>query len=421
MVSSRIAKCEFCDTKILMRFQMGYFDIPFDYVCPSCGVHINGIQNTVHNQDIEIHNSSLIETKETEADYYLNLSVELPSRKISKFTSYDEIIREGFSPFLMTYQLYGDNYESITRRISNFLNFKREIWPKIIPLYDLFFNKQTELLKPRLQIYSKAYNVINELDARMSLHQLLVKTFFEILPPDSLNEFMDTSKKITGEKMLLKAKELILKVGGEDFFDKNNRRIIKVFNRWVELFEKFIPVVMLSLGNAKNKIDKNSFGISTTNLDEFLSFYFDSYEIITDLMDLVVGLNNIYIRGNIDAFPSNATVNNFENYRRATKANKIKCVAGNEPFSKPMSMDKDIRNAIAHYDYEFNSITQEIIFRDNFNGEEKLIKVYLVDFACLCYDNVVTLFHLNEIMYILQKITYTLKGMRPNINPTLFL
>ena len=420
MVSPRIVKCKFCNTTILMRFQMGYFDIPFDFVCPNCGVHINGIQNTVQNQDIEIHNASIIEAKEPEADYYLNLSVELPSRKISKYTSYDEIIQEGFSPFLMTSQLYGDNYESITRSISVFLNFKREFWPKITPLYDLFFNKQIELIKPQLRTYSKAYNIINELDARMSLHQLLVKMFFKILPPDSLNEFMDTSKKITEEKMLLKAMELMHKVDGENFFDKNTKRIIKIFNRWVELFEKFIPVVMLSLGNAKNKIDRNSFGISTTNLDEFLSFYSDSYEIITDLMDLVVGLNNVSIRGNLDAFPPNATVKNFDNYRKATKANKIKCIADNEPFSKPMSLDKDIRNAIAHYDYEFDSITQEIIFRDNFNGEEKLIKVYLVDFACLCYDNVATLFYLNEIMYTLQKIAYMLKGMRPNINPNLF-
>ena len=106
MISPRIVKCKFCNTTILMRFQMGYFDIPFDFVCPNCGVHINGTQNTVQNQDIEIYNASIIETKEPVADYYLNLSVELPSRKICKYTSYDKIIREGFSPFLMASQLY---------------------------------------------------------------------------------------------------------------------------------------------------------------------------------------------------------------------------------------------------------------------------------------------------------------------------
>ena len=331
MISPRIGKCKFCNTTILMRFQMGYFDIPFDFVCPNCGVHINGIQNTVQNQDIEIHNASILETKEPVADYYLNLSVELPSRKISKYTSYDDIIQEGFSPFLMTSQLYGDNYESITRSISLFLNFKREFWPKITPLYDLFFNKQIELMKPQLQIYSKAYNIINELDARMSLHQLLVNMFFIILPPDSLNEFMDTSKKINERKTLIKVVELIHRIGGEEFFDKNTKRIVKIFNRWIDNFEKFAPIVMLSLGNAKNKIDKNTFGISTTSLDEFLSFYSDSYEIITDLIDLVVALNNISIRGNIDTFPSDSTVKNFENYQKASKANKLKCIIDGEP------------------------------------------------------------------------------------------
>ncbi len=420
MISPRIVKCNFCNTTILMRFQMGYFDIPFDFVCPNCGVHINGFQNTVQNQDIEIHNASIIETKEPVADYYLNLSVELPSRKISKYTSYDDIIREGFSPFLMTSQLYGDNYESITRSISLFLNLKREFWPKITPLYDLFFNKQIELMKPQLQIYSKAYNIINELDARMSLHQLLVKMFFKILPPDSLNEFIDTSKKINERKTLIKVIELIHRIGGEEFFNKNTKRIVKIFNRWIDNFEKFAPIVMLSLGNAKNKIDKNTFGISTTSLDEFLSFYSDSYEIIADLIDLVVALNNISIRGNIDTFPSDSTVKNFENYQKASKANKLKCIVDGEPYSRPLNLEKDIRNAIAHYDYEFDSITQEILFRDNFNGKQKEIKVYLVDFACLCYDNIVALFYLNEIMYLLHKIAYITKGLKPNVDPRLF-
>ena len=151
-----------------------------------------------------------------------------------------------------------------------------------------------------------------------------------------------------------------------------------------------------------------------------MSFYSDSYEIITDLIDLVVALNNISVRGNIDAFPTDFTVKNFENYQKASKANKLKCIVDDEPYSRPLNLEKDIRNAIAHYDYEFDSITQEILFRDNFNGKEKEIKVYLVDFACLCYDNVVALFYLNEITYILHKITYVTKGLKPNIDPSMF-
>ena len=420
MVNSKIAKCEFCNTTILMRFQMGYFDIPFDFACPKCGVHINGKQNIVNNQHIEINNAQIINVDRFEADYYLNLSIELPSRKIDKYKSYDEITKDGFSPFLMTSQLYGDNYENITRCVSVFLTYKTMLWPNLIPLYDLLFNKQIELLKPKLQEYSKAYTIVNELDASMALHQLLVRTFFEILPPNYLNEFMAASKKITKEKMLLKSIEVIQKVGGNEFFDKNTKRVIKIFGRWVDLFEKFAPVVMLSMGNAKNKFDKNIFGISTTSLDEFLNFYSDSYEVITDLIDLVVGLNNISVRGNIDAFSSDVNAKSFKKYRNASKANKIRCVIEDEPFSKPIPLNKDIRNAIAHYDYEFDSITQKILFRDCFNGAEKLTEVYLVDFACLCYDNIIILFYLNEIMYILQKIDYTLKGLSPNITPNLF-
>lgn len=38
MVDNVFVQCNYCKTKIRMRFQMGFFDIPFDFCCPGCGV-----------------------------------------------------------------------------------------------------------------------------------------------------------------------------------------------------------------------------------------------------------------------------------------------------------------------------------------------------------------------------------------------
>ena len=43
MVDNVFIQCDYCKAKIRMRFQMGYFDIPFDFPCPKCGVHIHGL------------------------------------------------------------------------------------------------------------------------------------------------------------------------------------------------------------------------------------------------------------------------------------------------------------------------------------------------------------------------------------------
>ena len=44
MIKHSIIKCNFCEEKIFLRFQIGCFDIPFDFYCPNCGVSINGTQ-----------------------------------------------------------------------------------------------------------------------------------------------------------------------------------------------------------------------------------------------------------------------------------------------------------------------------------------------------------------------------------------
>ena len=44
MVDNVFIQCDYCKAKIRMRFQMGYFDIPFDFPCPECGVHIHGLR-----------------------------------------------------------------------------------------------------------------------------------------------------------------------------------------------------------------------------------------------------------------------------------------------------------------------------------------------------------------------------------------
>ena len=52
MVSSTVLKCNFCNRKILARFQVGYNDIPFDFYCP-CGVSING-KYRIENHKLEL-------------------------------------------------------------------------------------------------------------------------------------------------------------------------------------------------------------------------------------------------------------------------------------------------------------------------------------------------------------------------------
>ena len=177
------------------------------------------------------------------------------------------------------------------------------------------------------------------------------------------------------------------------------------------------------LGNATEKLDKNTLGISTTSIEDMFDFYADSYELILDYIDVAIGLNNIVVRGDHNAFPSNTIrvnkktpcVGNFEDYREIVKSSRLNLLVDSEPFSKAIPLNRNVRNAIAHFNDEFDAGTQKIIFSDKYKGNDNTVELYLIELAILCYENISILVYLDELLYSLRKIRYTKLGMYPNI------
>ena len=85
MIDRKIAQCNYCKTKIGLRFQMGYFDIPFDFCCPECGVRIHGIRKITTDDSLYLNNAKIINTEAENMNYYADFSVELPHVKITKY------------------------------------------------------------------------------------------------------------------------------------------------------------------------------------------------------------------------------------------------------------------------------------------------------------------------------------------------
>ena len=417
MIDGINVKCNYCETQIRLRFQMGYFDIPFNFCCPDCGVHIHGIRKIVDNHSFKINNASLIENDEDAFDYYIDLSVELPQKKITKFESLEKLACDGFSPFMMTSQLYEyEQYLILVKSISNFISFREVQWPRITPLYDLFFNKRFELTKKPLLQLSPLYTVKNELDVAMALHQQMVLGFNHILTNGALDEFSAIGKKILQKINPLLVDRLIEKLGGEKFFRSVLKRLTKIYGRWIDDFDKYIPAVMLVLGHATSKLNKEAFGITTTSVEEMIAFYSDSYELILEMVVIAIGLNNISERGYCDGFAPETKIKDWADFSNKVKSEKLHALIDGEPFSKAIPINRHVRNAIAHYSYDFDARTQTIVFHDQYRSKENMVKMYLVDLAQLCYENVVILNYLNELMYSLRKRDYSKKGLRSNIN-----
>lgn len=424
MIDSIFVQCNYCKTKIRLRFQMGYFDIPFDICCPDCGVHIHGLRELEKGYSMTVKNASVINCELDDADYYADFSVELPHAKTTKYVSLEKMAETGFSPFMMTSCLYGNEaYLKLISHMRNFLSFRDTCWPQLTPLFDLFFSGKISLTKEHFLKLSPRFVVKNELDALMALHQTTVLGMSSILADGTLVKFTAAFGQITAPAYLRKLDDLTAALGGKEYFDSVSKRLVKIYNRWMSNFERYIPATMLSLGNAAEKFDRETFGIATTSFEDMKSFYADSYELILDYIDVAVGLNNIIVRGDCNAFPQNNIrvnkktncVESFADYREIVKSMRLNLMVDNEPFSKMIPLNRNVRNAIAHFNYEFDAGTQKITFSDKHKSKESTVELYLIDLALLCYENMTILVYLDELLYALQKIYYVKAGMHPNI------
>ena len=417
MINRIYIKCNFCKTNILLRFQMGEFDIPFSFFCPNCKVNINGIRKIATENSFEINNATEIEECLDNIDYYADFSVELPHKKISKYISFEQMYSKGAGPFMDTVNLFesGQDYMNLVKHIEEFIFFKINNWNVLRPLYDLYFNDKIELIREPILKLSPNFTVKNKLDVAMALHQSNVIGFSKILDPNTLNEFIEISKKVMNKEIILEVYKFIDFLKTNQEIDFNLKRIVKIYSRWIENFEKYIPMVMISLGDLREKFDKEIYGIATISFDDMINFYKDSYELILDMITIAIGLNNIYLRGTYDSFSDGANVSNFEEYNKLVKSKRLESLIFEEPFSKCVKIDRNIRNAIAHYTYDFDVSSQKITFYDKFRGQENVVELYLCDLALLCYDNITILVYLNELLYNFRKVNFIQSGMRPNI------
>ena len=418
MIKSTIVKCNFCNEKILLRFQIGYFNIPFDFSCPNCDVSIHGIKK-INKNNLIISNAKEISEEINNARFYGNFSTEFLNKKVSKFNCLEDIINNGTSPFMNTTMMFEDykKYQNIMEKMGKFLRFKESFLNKINPLHELFFNKKIDLIEKPLLEFSENYIIKNELDAEIALHQLITMGMNHIMPSNTLKEYTDIANKLMLGKEINEIINFFEFVETKINIKELSEKIIQIYDRWINDFEKYMAVIILSIANKADQIDKEKYGISTTNFKDMRTFYADSYELILEMITFPVGLNNIIKRRNYDCFPNDLKINNFKAFFNSTKYQRIEALKTDEEFSKYLNINNNVRNSIAHFDYKINNETQLITFYDKYESSEKIIEMYLFDFALLCYENIKFIVYLNELFYNIKKISYIKNGLRPNINP----
>lgn len=422
MTGNYFISCNVCETRINLRVQVGYFNIPFNLYCPSCSTHIYGklviVQEDIDTK-LELENAHIDNKEITSKEYYsAELSAEFPTKKmyLRKLDNYD------LSPFMRNSMFY-ENFSKAVAATQNAMLFAKYFdnrWGKLKIYYDLFWNNQDILLYPKLEKELSNYEfiplskVINKLDASMSLHQLLMTTtkLTSALKPETLKNYIEISKLIIERKDNLEEIEKFANNLSSEF-DTIEKKAFKLIDAFSKIYDQLIPVVALKNEGCLDKVDNETYGLMTANFEELSDFYAKSYEWILDNINIVIALNNIVSRNDYNICENNKSYNDI--LKISSKYKRLEYVNEYEPFSTPTnSLKNRIRNAIQHFDNEIDYISQEIVFTDSHRGKTRKESMYLIDFANLCVENFSIIIYILELIYGLRKISYLSDGLIPS-------
>lgn len=423
VIHNTFIKCDLCEEKINLRAQIGYYDIPFNIHCPNCSTHIQGRLNISQesiDMELKLVNAKVVNenVSKEEKHYSAELSAEFPTNKIylRDFHQFD------LSPFIRNQMFYGDSFKAIeaTRSAMLFADHFVNRWEKIKPYYNLFWNKKKSLLYPKLEKEVSYYEFIpiskvnNELDAIMVLHQLFITTtsLTSALHPGTLTEYTKISELIlTSTESVNEIHEFV----GNIFSDFNSieKKASKLIDSFSKMYDQLIPVVALKNEDRLNNVDKEKYGIMTTNFEQLSDFYAKSYEWILDNINIVIALNNIISRNDYtDCFNGKKYKTLF---KAGSKINRLNYINELEPFSTPTSsLNNRIRNAIQHFDSEIDYMSQKITFTDSFNGKTRQESMYLIEFANLCIENFSIIIYILQLIYNLRRVYYLSSGIVPS-------
>lgn len=425
MTGNYFISCNVCETRINLRAQIGYFDIPFNIHCPSCFTHIYG-KLVIIQEDIDIKlelENAHIDNKEMnlkEKYYSAELSAEFPTKKmyLLELNNYD------LPPFMRNSMFY-ENFSKAVEATQNAMLFAKcfdSRWKKLKIYYDLFWNNQYKLLYPKLEKELSNYEfiplskVVNKLDASMSLHQLLMTTtgLTSALKPETLKSYIEISKLIIESKdNLEEIKAFANSISSE--LDSIEKKAFKLIDDFLKIYEQLVPIVALRNDSCIDNVDKDKYGIMTTNFDELSDFYAKSYEWILDNINIVIALNNIISRKNYNRCTNNKPYDDI--FKIGSKYKKLQYLDDSEMFSTPMnSLKNRIRNAIQHFDSDIDYMSQKIVFTDSYRGNTNKVNMYLIDFGDLCVENFSIVIYILELIYNLRKIYYLSDGLIPSCN-----
>lgn len=402
MVANFFIQCNRCKSIYRLRWQIGYEKATVQIRCPKCNSRLHGYLSTNELSAVNIHGATEISCDK--ADYVQEVSTEFLTHKIKTEAEFTDFI----TPYIRSNIFDHPNISNIME----YLHFIEDHPNEVEAITDLLNEKSSKYLKEKLRddnnVYIsicksviKKYRLNSQVDLLMASHQYLMTMLLRSGVNTSVASIMNDIKdlRISCFEQVKEFSKLLDNKGYYSLLNNKFSKLTDVYN------ENYLSFVSTLITDDISKIDLNEFGLSSVDYEDLLELYRKCYEFIGEFIIYIVGLNNIYERGNYNTFKK-GTADIEEKVNKEDKYNRIQCfVKKSEKFSNGFceTLNKVIRNADAHFDVQYDIFNQIIAFTNKGKNSINEEKLYLLEFTketIKIYGLCVALW---EIAYQLQK------------------
>ena len=244
-------KCDVCGAVTAVRTQIGYLDQhPIRIYCGRCETLFNGLITIDQEKgefSLVFHNASQVRGRPLPIpDFFIESSGELLTDKLKAYK--DETSFACLSPFLKTFIAIDPPKMSafITHAI-NFLEFRKNRWPGIQRIHDIWIKEKYEYLAKELRKYlsEKTFPLDNELELLRGVNMVTLMSFFDLLDEERFNS---NSTFVMNEISQLSSNNLKELMRLVNYFEANlliykyESKLLTQLDRFVVIFPHLIPV-----------------------------------------------------------------------------------------------------------------------------------------------------------------------------------
>lgn len=412
-------KCNICGTVCNLKYQMGFSKKhPIRYKC-TCGVSIRGEYR--ESDGIAFENATTV-GRDASPDFVVHSSGEFLTVPPYAVNDSADLIRP--TSFILAVQMM--DYDRFRAEFSHIVSYRDERHSIVSAINDLYLANNIVTLKRTIrdkfdpdEFFFPLNNDADVLRAVWMINQ------FQFLDYDGKG----TTRKVTdlfskaGIQHTEEVNRFVSFLLKANKINEWKKRISKICNQVYSKIDLLIPVIGMDYyREGKDRLLSGEFSITTTSFEDIKQLYVDLFELICDLLIVVIGFDNIIVKNDFNKIKTveGLNVSSLEAVLgMRKKANILKLVESNAPLEGLLypCLNPDIRNSIGHFSYDSEEVA---------DGKGQLIRFYEVSdrtkytdvpLVRICYDiwqMYKSLGVFNELIYHLEIQGLMLKGIAPS-------